>query len=180
MKAYSVNPEIKEVKEIDIEIQVDTAYSFFNSLLIDENQTIDKHVLYSDANALENKKKAFFIGAQLFLGKVLIVGREGLEDTQAIIPQNELEALVSYEVPQFYSDVLDLISSENVNLYRVFSVDKKGEKIELNIEWVLYTFNIADEKTQDYFLNELKKVLESKDSVAQYMQKMAQLAVNAI
>ena len=180
MKAYSINPEIQEIKEIDIEIQADTAYSFFSSLLIDEASTIANHIIYSDANALNNQKKPFFIGGQLVLGEVLIVGKDGLEDIEASIPQDELATLVSYEVPDFYQEVIELISSSNINFYRAFSVDKASEKIQLSIEWVLLTFNIADIATQNYFLTELKKAIDMDEDIAIFMQKMAQLAVNAI
>ena len=86
MKAYSINPQTQELKEINIEIQADTAYSFFSSLLIDEALTIAHHVIYSDANALNNNKTPFFIGGQLVVGEALIVGKNGLEDIEASIP----------------------------------------------------------------------------------------------
>jgi len=49
----------------------------------------------------------------------------------------------------------------------------------LNTEWVLYTFDIADERTRNYFKTELHKVVESQGSVEDFMQHMAQLAMNA-
>jgi len=180
MKAYSINPQTQTVKELDIEIQIDTAYSFFKSLLIDESLTINNHVVLSDANALNEGKKPFMIGGQLILGEALVIGRDGLEDIQASIPQKDLELLINYEIPEFYTQVIELVRETNINFFRTFNVDKSGEKIELNIEWVLYTFNIADEKTQEYFITNLKDTLAKEEDVVEYMKKMAQLAVNAI
>ena len=178
MKEYSITPATQELKEIDIEMHANTVYTFFNSILIDDSPVITKHVIYSDANALNEKKTPYFIGGQITLGDALIVGREEFEDTEATIPQDELELLIDYSVNKFYLDVLELISASDVNLYRNFDVEKDGEKVPLNIEWVLYTFNIADERTQEYFINELKKSLDSGVDVEEYMQKMAGLALN--
>jgi hypothetical protein len=44
---------------------------------------------------------------------------------------------------------------------------------------VLYVFNIADDRTKEYFITELKKAIESKTDILEHMQKMAQLALNA-
>ena len=179
MKAYSVDPRAQELKAIDIEIQANTVYSFFNSILIDESSVLAKHVIYSDADAMNANKKPFFIGGQITFGDVLVLGRNEFEDMEALIPQDELELLIDYEVNSFYTDVLALIASSEINLYKTFEVEKKGEKVALSSEWVLYTFNIADERTQEYFINELKKVVDAKESVEEYMKKMAALALNA-
>ena len=179
MKAYSINPQTQELNAIDIEIQANTVYTFFNSILIDESVVLAKHVIYSDANAMNANKKPFFLGGQITVGDVLILGRNEFEDIEVLIPQDELELLIDYNVNEFYLNVLELISSSDINLYRTFEVEKKGEKVALNVEWVLYTFNIADEATQNYFIAELKKVVTSKGSIEDYMQKMAGLALNA-
>jgi len=178
MKALSIDNETQEVNELDIVMAANTVYTFFSSILIDELPSLKEHVIYTDANALSEKKKPFFIGEQLVLGNALIVGREEFDDTDVKITKEELSSLVSFHVNDFYKEILDLISETDVNLYRTFSVEKNGEKIALNIEWVLYTFNIADERTKEYFINELKKTLETKEDVTAYMQKMAQLAMN--
>ena len=179
MKAYSINPQTQELKEIDIEIQANTVYTFFNSILIDESAVLTKHIIYSDANAMNANKKPFFLGGQITIGDVLILGRNEFEDSAASIPQDELELLIDYNVNEFYTNVLELIASSDINLYRTFEVDKKGEKVALNVEWVLYTFNIADQATQNYFVTELKKVVDSASNIEEYMQKMAGLALNA-
>jgi len=178
VKAYSINPQTQELKEIDIEIEANTVYTFFNSILVDESEVITKHVIYCDANAMNEKKKPFFVAGQLTVGDVLVLGRNEFEDTQVSIPQDELELLIDYNVNAFYTEILELIASSDINLYRTFEVEKEGEKVALNVEWVLYTFNIADERTQEYFINELKKVLDTQASIEEYMKKMATLALN--
>lgn len=179
MKAISIHPGNQSLEEIDIKMQADTVYSFFNSILIDEHTTLKDHTIYTDANALSQSKKAFFIGEQLLLGDVLITGVSQTGDTDASIPLKTLESLISYEVSSFYMDVLELIKTTDINLYRPFLTYKDTEEITLNTEWVLYTFNIADERTKEYFLNELKKALSSTEEAESFMQKMAELALNA-
>ena len=180
MQALTINSLTQEIQEVDIEMKANTLYSFFNSILIDELESINEHVIYSDANALSEKKTAYFIGEQLVLGDALILGRFDFDDVDVKITKEELASLIRYEVNDFYLRVLELLSSTDINLYRTFNVEKNGEQIALNTEWVLYTFNIADERTKEYFVDELKKVLDAGDSVEEYMQKMAQLAMNAV
>lgn len=179
MKAFTIKPQEHAVEEIEIEMQPNTVYTFFSSILIDELPSLDKHVVYTDANALSNSKKPFFLGAQLVVGDVLILGRDNFEDIDVNIPMKDLKTLINYDIPQFYVDALKLLSQTDINLYRTFEVDYRGEKIQLNTEWVLYTFNIADDATKEYFINELKKVIEDKGDVEAYIVKMAQIAINA-
>lgn len=179
MRVISVNPNTQKIEELDLDVKANTIYTFFNSILIDEMASLNQHIIYSDGNALSLGKKPYFIGEQIVLGDVLIVGQNGLEEVDASIPFKDLEVIVNHDVSQFYLDVLDLISKTDINLYRTFEVTQNDEKLQLNVEWVLYTFNIADERTQEYFVNELKKVLDSDENVEEYMTKMAQLAINA-
>jgi len=178
MRALIINHATRELEEQDIEMKANTIYTFFSSILIDELEALHEHVIYSDANALSENKTPYFIGEQLVLGDALILGRFDFDDVDAKIKKEELEALISYEVNDFYKNVLSLLSQTDINLYRTFEVQKNGENIPLNSEWVLYTFNIADERTKAYFIDELKKVLETEENVEAYMQKMAQLAMN--
>lgn len=178
MQAFSINHKTQEVQELDVTMAANTVYTFFSSILIDELSSLKEHIIYTDANALSEKKMPFFIGEQLILGDALILGREDLDDVNVQISKEELRSLINPNVNAFYKEVLDLIADTDVNLYKTFPVEKNAEKISLNIEWVLYTFNIADERTKEYFINELKKTLENKEDVATYMQKMAQLAMN--
>jgi hypothetical protein len=179
MKAFSVSPQTQEVKELDIVLEANTVYSFFNSILIDELGVIDKHMIYTDAEAISKGEKPFFIGEQLLVGEALIVGKNGIEDSEAIIPKEDLASLVNYDVSAFYIEVLELLQPTDINLYRVFELSKNGEDIQLNTEWVLYVFNIADERTQEYFKVELQKAIELDVNILEHMQKMAQLALNA-
>ena len=180
MKALSINAATQEINEIEIEMQANTIYTFFGSILIDELATLNNHMIYADANALSEKKQAYFIGEQLLLGDALITGREEFTDLDASITTEELLPLVRSEVNAFYSNALEQLSATDLNLYRTFQVKtKENEEIALNSEWVLYTFNIADERTQEYFLNELTKALSSGTSAEAYMQKMAGLALSA-
>lgn len=178
MKALAIDAQTQEVKEIELEMAANTLYTFFSSILIDELESIKEHVIYADANALSEKKNAYFLGEQLIIGDALVFGREDFNDVDAKIKQEELASLLKRDVNDFYKEVLALLATTDINLYRAFEVQKNGEKIMLNTEWVLYTFNIADERTKEYFINELKKVLEADGDVAVYMQKMAQLAMN--
>lgn len=179
MKAISVNPNDKSINEIDIEMQANTVYTFFSSILIDELSTIKDHIIYTDANALSEKKTPYFIGEQLVIGDALIAGQSTFDACDISIPTEQLKSLVSYDVSQFYKDVFELISSTDVNLYRPFDVMQDGANIQLNIEWVFYVFNMADDKTREYFLDELKKSLDSNDDTTEFMKRMAQLAVNS-
>lgn len=179
LKALTINPETKQIEEIEIEMKANTVYTFFNSILIDELNTLNQHLIYSDANALSQGKKPFFLGEQLILGNALIVGQMGMEESDANIPKAELEALIDYDVNAFYTEVLALLSQNDINLYRTFELFNGSETIPLNIEWVLYTFNMADEKTKEYFLTELKKALDAGEEMTEHLKKMAQLALNA-
>jgi hypothetical protein len=160
-------------------MQANTVYSFFNSILTDELSTLDKHTIHSDAEAISKNMEPFFIGEQLIVGNALIVGKDGFFDTDVSIPKDDLESLVSYEVPSFYKDVLKLIQETDINLYRIFEVTKEQEDIKLNTEWVLYVFNMADDRTREYFLDELKKAVDAKKDITTHMQNMAILALNA-
>ena len=179
MRAISINPEEKSVKEIDIHLQANTVYSFFNSILIDELSCINGHIIYTDAEAVNKKKKAYFIGEQLLIGDALILGRDSFEDLEASIPLNDLNTLINYDVNDFYLKALDILASSDINLYRAFEVDAAGEKMQLNAEWVLYTFNLADDKTKSYFIAELQKSINAKDDVTEFMKRMAILAIRS-
>jgi len=179
MNALAIDPITQKVEPIEIEMKANTTYTFFSSILIDEFESIRDHVIYADANALSEAKEAYFIGEQLVLGKALILGRADFDDRDVTITPEELSSLIQYEVPLFYQKALALLRESDLNLYRTFEVEKQGERLLLSSEWVLYTFNIADDRTRDYFLAELAKVIEAKESAAAFMQKMAQLAINA-
>lgn len=179
MKIYTINPLEKKIEEVDTEIKANSIYTFFSSILIDELTTLSQHIIYSDANALSQMKTPFFLGEQLILGDAIIIGKNGMEEVDASIPKDILKQLTIYEVPQFYKDALELLSNTDINLYRTFICEKKNEQIPLNAEWVLYTFNIADQRTREYFLDNLKETIQTEQNIESYMQKMASLALNA-
>lgn len=180
MRAFSVDVDNQELKEIDIEIQANTVYSFFNSISIDDFSVINKHIIYSDANALENNKKPYFIAKQLIIGDALILGQINMADGEATIPKDDLESLIDYNISEFYLESLKLIAPSQISIYSTFDIEHKSEKVQLNTEWLLHAFNMADDKTKEYFIAELKKVVDSKEGVEQHIYKMTALALNAI
>jgi hypothetical protein len=179
MKTLEIYPVTKEIKSSDIEMQANTIYTFFSSILIDELPTLNKHIIYTDANALSEKKQPYFLGEQLLIGNALILGRDDFNDTDVLITKDELNSLINYDIPKFYADVLEYLSTTDINLYRTFGVKKDAETINLNTEWVLYTFNMADDRTKQYFLDELKKNIDSNANIEGFIQKMAGLALNS-
>lgn len=179
MKALIIDGITHEVKEEELNMTANTVYSFFSSILIDELNSMKEHVVYTDANALSERKRAYFIGEQLVLGNALVFGLNEYNEEDVKITKEELALLINTKLNAFYKTVLDLLADTDVNLYRTFEVEKNGERIALNTEWVLYTFNIADDKTKKYFINELQKTIDAGESAEVYIQKMAQLAMNA-
>ena len=179
MKAYTINPASQITEEIELDVQANTVYTFFNSISIDDLDTLDKHTIHSDADAISKGKKPFFVGEQLIVGEALIFGKDGLEDIEVTIPNVDLDSLVNYDVSDFYIESLKILKNSDINLYRVFELTKEGEDIQLNSEWVLHVFNMADTQTKEYFISELKKALDTKVNILEHFQKMAFLALNA-
>ena len=179
MQSYVINAENQKVASKELQMQANTVYSFFNSILIDELLTLKDHIIYADENALSEGKKPYFIGEQLILGDALILGRNGMEDVDVSISEEELKSLVNFDIPQFYKESLILLANTEVNLYKTFTLQKDQESMTLNSEWVLYAFNMADARTKEYFLEHLQKTLDTKEDVNQYLQKMAGLALSA-
>ena len=178
MRLIHIDPMKKTVEDIELKIEANTFYTFFSSILIDELPTLNNHTIYLDANALSEKKTPYFIGDQIVIGEALILGRNGFEEVDATLSLDEVRTLINYNVSQFYLDVLELLSQTDINLYRAFYVEHNGQNMELNISWVLYFFNIADERTKEYFINELSKTIQAKEDVVAFMQKMAKAALN--
>ena len=179
MRFLHVDPTTKKIKDLELKLEANTFYTFFGSLLIDELPIVAGHTVYTDANALSQRKTPYFINDQLVLGEALVLGRNGFEEQDATLSAEELQKLISYDVSEFYKEALELLAKTDVNLYRAFLVEHNNEKMELNIAWVLYFFNIADERTRRYFLEELKKSIQNGKSVEEYMQKMAKAALQA-
>jgi len=179
MKLLHVNPIKHSIEEIELKIEANTFYTFFSSLLIDELPTIQNHIIYTDANALSDKKTPYFIADQLVIGEALILGQNGLEDCDVTISKETLSELINYDVSQFYLNTLDLLSQTEINLYRTFELIHNSQNVQLDISSVISFFNIADEKTKEYFLTHLKNTIENKEEVVAFMQKMAKAALQA-
>ena len=179
MRLLHIDPIKQKIEQMELKVEANTFYTFFSSLLIDELPTLAGHTIYLDGNALSERKTPYFIGDQIVLGEALILGRNGFEEVDATLQKEQLSTLVRYDVPQFYKDALDLLSNTEVNLYRAFKLEHNGEEMELNIAWVLYFFNIADERTKAYFVDELAKTIERSEDVVEFMQKMAKAALRA-
>jgi len=179
MKAFAIDPETQTIEEIDIEMKANTTYTFFKSILIDDLTTINDHMIHTDANALSEGKKGFFIGEQLIMGVALLVGKVGLEENEVTISKEDLEKLVRFEISDFYKEAFTLLGQSDINLYKAFEVKQGGEAVHISTEWVLFAFDIADDRTKEYFLTELKKVLEADEDVTAFVHKLGQLAINA-
>ncbi len=179
MKAFAIDPETQTIEELDIEMKANTTYTFFNSILIDELTTINNHIIYTDTNALSENKKAFFIGEQLIIGVALIIGKIGMQESDVSIGKKDLEKLVRFETSDFYKKAFSLLAQSEINLYKIFSVNQAGEEVNISTEWVLFAFDMADDRTKEYFLVELQKVIDSKEDVFAFVQKLGQLAINA-
>ena len=178
MKAYAIDSNTKKTKSIKIEMQADEIYSFFDSTKTDELSTLEGHMIHTDSNAIIKSKKAYFIGEQLIVGDAFIVGKDGTYSRDAKISKKELDSLINYNITSFYIKVLELLKDTDINLYKVFEVTKEKENIQLNTEWVLYVFNLADKQTKEHFIQELKKIIDAKKDITIHMQNMAILALN--
>jgi len=179
MKAYAIDPETQTIEEIDIEMKANTTYTFFKSILIDDLTTINDHMIHTDANALSDEKKGFFIGEQLIMGVALLVGKIGLEENDVTITKEDLEKLIRFDISDFYTQAFALLGQSDINLYKAFEVKQGEEIVHVSTEWVLFAFDIADERTKEYFLTELKKVLDNNEDVTAFIHKLGQLAINA-
>ena len=179
MRFLHLDPKKHVVEELELKLEANTFYTYFGSILIDELPILEGHTIYTDANALSGDTSAYFIGDQIVLGDALVLGRNGFEEIDATLSPDELAETVRYDVPKFYQDTLALLGKTDANLYRAFYVEHKGENMELNIAWVLYFFNIADERTKEYFLTHLSETIEKGEDVNVFMQKMAKAALRA-
>ncbi len=177
MNIYVIKPHTKEIQTTEFDGQITNIYTYFDSLLVDTSTILENHIIYT--NAQHTNENMFFIGDQIFIGDALILGLNGFEETDITIKQNELQSLISYDVNDFYKQALRPVLDFEININDTFSVKDNDEDIQINFEWVIYTFNKADEKTQRYFLDEMKKTCTDKENSNRYFQKMAQLAVNA-
>jgi hypothetical protein len=177
LNIYIIDPQEQTLQPHEFDGQITSIYTFFRSILVDHSTILKDHIIYTDANHAD--KNPFFIGEQLFLGKALVLGVNGEEERDITIKEEELSKLINYDINDFYTKSLDALIQNEINIYKTFTLDDQGKPLDVNYEWVLYTFNMADDKTQQYFLDELYKHIQNKQDISEYFKKMAQLAINA-
>jgi hypothetical protein len=179
MKTYIIDPKTKSITPQDFDGQLNSIYTLFNSILIDSSQALNRHIIYSDEYATDNGCVPYFIGDKLFLGKALVCS-ENVDDGEDVsITAKELEQIINYDVNEFYLECLSYLSKEKISINKIFHIQDKDEKIKLSFEWVIYTFNMADKRTKENFLTNLKKTFQEKKSISEYFENMAQRAFDA-
>ncbi len=179
MNAYIINPDTKELTSHEYDAKPDSIYSLFRSILIDSSKILNHHIIHTDGFATDNEETPFFIGEKLFLGRALVCGIEGFEEKETTIKEDELLKLINYEVNDFYKKCLSVLAKQKININKNFNITHKDEKLQLNYEWVIYTFDKADERTQEYFLSKLNECISKNEDVSEYFQNMAQRALEA-
>lgn len=180
MKSYIIDPDTKAITNHEFDGQLNSIYTLFNSILIDTSHELHQHVIYSDEYAIDHNKTPFFIADKLFLGRVLICGINNLQEEDVTITVEELGALIRYEISDFYTQCLALLRQAKMNFNTHFTITHDNESTDLSYEWVIYTFNIADERTQRYFLDKLQETLDQNGDIHSYFQNMAQRAIKAM
>jgi hypothetical protein len=180
MKTYIIDPDTKAITTHEFDGQLNSIYTLFNSILIDTSHELHQHVIYSDEYAIDHKRTPFFIADKLFLGRALVCGINGLEEEDVKISIGELEALIRYEINDFYTQCLAVLQQAKMNFNTHFTITHNNESADLSYEWVIYTFNMADERTQSYFLDKLHETLDQNGDIDAYFQNMAQRAVEAM
>ena len=176
MQVLIIDPQTRSIQTQDFDGQITDIYTFFNSILVDTSNVLKNHIIYT--NAEHKDTTPFFIGNQLFLGKALVLGLNELSETDVSIEAKELESLLNYEISPLYEKSIEALVRNDLNLYKIFDIQTPQEEtLQLNYEWVVYTFNMADQKTQEYFLEQLANNANNAEQLAAYMQKMAALAV---
>ena len=179
MNTFIITPDTKTLTTFEYDGQVNSIYTLFSSILIDSSDSLKQHTIHTDAYATDNGETPFFIGEKLFLGRALVCGINGYEEVSASITQDELLELINYEVNDFYLHCLSALSQAKISINQTFNISHNDEKIQLSYEWVIFTFNMADLRTQSYFLDKLDDVIAKKENIGAYFQEMAKLALNA-
>jgi hypothetical protein len=180
MNAYIIDPDTKTITTHEFDGQLNSIYTLFNSILIDTSHELHQHVIYTDEYAIDQNKTPFFIAEKLFLGRALICGINGLEEEDVKISVDELHTLISYDINDFYTQCLQVLTQAKMNFNTHFTLTYENEKTDLSYEWVIYTFNMADERTQTYFLEKLNETLAQNGDIDAYFQNMAQRAIEAM
>ncbi len=181
MNSYIITPDTRTVTIHEYDAQVNSIYTLFSSILIDSSDSLKQHIIHTDGYATDNSETPFFIGEKLFLGRALVCGLNGHEEVDTTITQEELSQLINYEVNDFYLRSVSALSQAKISINQNFkvSLDDEEDKVQLNYEWVIFTFNMADLRTQSYFLDKLDDVIAKNEDIGSYFQEMARLALQA-
>lgn len=179
MKSFLIDPETRTVTEQNFDGQPNSLYNLFNSLLVDNNAILNKHMVYTGTEAFERGQKGFFLGEKLLFGRALVTGYAGFEEIDATIRTDELEALLLFELPEFYTKVIALLPPE-FSFEETFELSLGNETESVTPEWVLYVFNMADANTKTYFLNKLESSVTQGENVMEYLKKMGGLAIKSM
>ncbi|WP_345986828.1 hypothetical protein WCX18_06505 [Sulfurimonas sp. HSL1-2] len=176
MKALLIDPDTQSVSVQDFDGQPHSLYTLFGSLLVDGNALLKAHTVYSGGEAFEKGQKGFFLGEKLLFGKALVVGMADIEEVDATIEAETLQQLIRYDLPAFYRTAISLLPSD-FTFDQVYALEGMEGA---TAEWVLYAFSLADEATQGYFLDELKKTVSGEEGVHPYLEKMGNLAIRSM
>lgn len=179
MKAFLIDPQTRSVTQQVYDGQPNSLYTLFNSLLVDQNDILHGHMVYSATEAYEKKEPGYFLGEKLMFGKALVTGYAGFEDLDADISAEELTQLITFELPEFYTKALALLPAEfSFDEHYELQLDAQTESVRP--EWVLYVFNMADSDTKNYFLTHLESAVVQGDDLHGYLKKMGMLAIKSM
>ncbi len=179
MHAYLIDPESRCVTVQEYDGQPHSLYTLFGSLLVDTNEVLNEHMVYTAGEAFEKGGKPYFLGEKLLFGKALVTGYAGFEDLDAAIKKEELESLLLYDVPAFYEKILSQLPAD-FDFARKYALDANDMHEKVTPEWVFYVFNMADEATKNYFLNHLEETVTKGENLHGYFEKMANIAVRSM
>lgn len=179
MKAFLIDPNTHSVTEQAYDGQPNSLYTLFNALLVDQNDILHGHMVYSATEAYEKNEPGFFLGEKLLFGKALVTGYAGFEDLDAEISAEELTQLIMFDLPEFYTKALALLPAA-FSFDETYELPLDGQTESVGPEWVLYVFNMADSDTKNYFLSHLERAVVKGDDLNDFLKKMGMLAIKSM
>lgn len=179
MKAFIIDPVTQSVSEQEYDGQPNSLYTLFGSLLVDSHEILHEHRVYNSSEAYEKSEPGYFLGEKLLFGKALVIGSAGLQDTDATIQTEVLEQLSTFDLPDFYKNVLSLLPME-FSFDETYEIEQGGFDEPMSAEWVLYAYNMADQKTQIYFITELENAIAKGETIHGYLKKMGEMAIKSM
>jgi hypothetical protein len=179
MKAFLIDPDTQTVTEQNYDGQPNSLFTLFGSLLVDQHAIVRDHMVFCGSEAYEKEKKGFLLGEKLLFGKALITGIAGFEETDAVIGADELQQLIRFEIPEFYTQTLALLPAD-FSLEERYEMQLEEGAEPVTAEWVVFAFNLADAATKTYFLNHLESTVTKGESVHAYLKKMGELAIKSM